>query len=180
MHGAYLPPSYHQTVKQHLLPTLNLSHIGVLIIDSLLYRQQNATEITEHRRIDGIKPSLRFDRLSHLIITLKHWEEGRSGGEYALDSCTSKGVSVLNIFKALCLENIILYFFFFFFRFVGTRGLSEIEVTTDFKRQNFGIQNKFVFGTFHLRCKQKCEPQHMEGKSADTVVLTFNKVGQGE
>lgn len=113
MHGAYLPPSYHQTVKQHLLPTLNLSHIGVLIIDSLLYRQQNATEITEHRRIDGIKPSLRFDRLSHLIITLKHWEEGRSGGEYALDSCTSKGVSVLNIFKALCLENIILYFFFF-------------------------------------------------------------------
>ncbi len=38
---------------------------------------------------------------------------------------------MLNIFKALCLENIILYFF----RLVETEGLSEIEVTTDFKQQ---------------------------------------------
>lgn len=100
---------------------LNLSHICVLIIDSLLYRQQNATEITQHCRIDGIQPSPRLDRLSHLITTLKHREERerRRGREcvcvceYALDSCTSKGASVLNIFKGLCLENIILYFFFF-------------------------------------------------------------------
>ena len=60
------------------------------------------------------------------------------GGEYALDSCTSKGVSVLNIFKALCLENIILYFF----RLVETQGLSEIEVTTDFKRQTLRFKKK--------------------------------------
>ena len=60
------------------------------------------------------------------------------GGEYALDSCTSKGVSVLNIFKALRLENIILYFF----RLVETQGLSEIEVTTDFKRQTLRFKKK--------------------------------------
>lgn len=89
---------------------LNLLHIWVLIIDSLLYRQQNATKITKRCSIDGIKPLLRFDRLSHLIISLKHWGREERGGEYALDSVTSKGVSVLNMFKALSLENIILYF----------------------------------------------------------------------
>lgn len=51
---------------------LNLSYICVLIIDSLLYHRQNATKITEHCSMDGMKPSLRFDRLSHLITTLKH------------------------------------------------------------------------------------------------------------
>ena len=79
MYGAYLPPFYHQTVKKHLC-RLNLSHICVLIIDSLLYRQQNATEITQHCGIDGMQPSPRLDRLSHLITTLKHWEEGERGG----------------------------------------------------------------------------------------------------
>lgn len=137
VHGAYLLPSYHQTVKKHLL-RLNLLHICVLIIDSLLYCQQNATKITVRCAADGIKPSLRFDRLSHLITTLKHWEDVERGGEYALDSCTSKGVSVLNIFKACCLENIILYFF----RLVETQGLSEIAVTTDFKQQTLRFKRK--------------------------------------
>lgn len=108
--------SHHHIIKpsRTIFCLLNLLHICVLIIDSLLYRQQNATEITERCSKDGTKPSVRFDRLSRLITSLKHCgkeEEGGGGGwKCALDSCTSKGVPVLNIFKALCLENIILYF----------------------------------------------------------------------
>lgn len=136
----------HHIIKlsRSILCRLNLLHICVLIIDSLLYRQQNATKITLQH--GWHKTSVRFDRLSHLITTLKHWEQGESGGggEYALDSCSSKRVSVLNIFKALCFENIILYFF----RLVKTHGFSEIEVTTGFKETNFEIQKEVCVWNF--------------------------------
>lgn len=104
--------SHHHIIKlsRTIFCLLNPLHICVLIIDSLLYRQQNATKITEQCSKDGKKPSVRFDRLSRLITSLKHRGEEEKEGECALDSCTSKGVPVLNIFKALCLENISLYF----------------------------------------------------------------------
>lgn len=150
---------------------LNRSHICVLIIDSLLYRQQNATKITEQCSVDGIKPSQRFDRLSHLITTLKHWEERERerGVEYALDSRTSKGVSVLNIFKAFHFENVILDFLFC--RLEEMQGLSEIEVTTDFKRQTLRFKS--------LRLKLFIQGANRDvgtvnSESADTTVTSFH------
>lgn len=62
-----------------------------------------------------------------------------SEGEYALDSRASNAVPVLNIFKVLRLENIILYF-------PGERkcsGLSEIEVNSQLRRETF--QSPFPF-----------------------------------
>lgn len=48
----------------------------------------------------------------HILSQLWNTEEERGReGAYALNSWTSKSVPVLNIFKELCLENIILYFF---------------------------------------------------------------------
>lgn len=59
---------------------LKLAHICLLIIDSRLYRERNATQISEYFSTDGMKPWLSFDRLSHFIMALKHREEGMGGG----------------------------------------------------------------------------------------------------
>lgn len=117
---------------------LNLSHICVLIIDSLLYRKENATKITKGCSIHGKNPSLKSDRLSHLITTLKHWEEGEvEGGEYALDSCTFKRYFCAKHFQSALPWK----YHFVFFRLVEMWGLSEIEVTTDFKQQTLGFRS---------------------------------------
>lgn len=79
--GAGDPIYCHHIIK---LPTniqylLRFAHICVLIIDSQLYLEQNATQISQYFRADGMKSWLSFDRLSHLIVTLKHRGEKMGG-----------------------------------------------------------------------------------------------------
>lgn len=74
--------SHHHIIKlsRTTFCLLNPLHICVLIIDSLLYRQQNATKITEQCSKDGTKPSVRFDRLSRLITSWNTVEKKRKRG----------------------------------------------------------------------------------------------------
>ena len=152
MYGAYLPPSYHQTVKKHLLPTKPFAYLCThnwfsVISPAKCHQDNSALQRGWYKTLTEVLIDC------HILSQLWNTERKERGWICTrllyLKRCFCAKhfqsalpwkyhfVFFFSFFFSFFFFFLFFFFFFFFFRLVATRGLSEIEVTTDFKRQNF-------------------------------------------